>query len=75
MLGFGFSSKPRPYDYRITDQAELFESLCRSLHLDEVHVIAHDYGVSVAQELLARFEGRRRRLSSVIVRLEETEDD
>src|SRR3954470_15574313 len=53
MLGFGFSSKPRPYDYRIADQAELFEGLCRQLRLEEVHVLAHDYGDTVAQELLA----------------------
>ncbi|HVE83689.1 MAG TPA: alpha/beta hydrolase [Myxococcales bacterium] len=61
MLGFGFSSKPRPYGYGIADQAELFEGLCRHLRLDEVHVLAHDYGDTVAQELLARFEGRRER--------------
>ena len=61
MLGFGFSSKPRPYDYRIADQAELFEGLCRQLQLDEVHLLAHDYGNTVAQELLARHEGRRER--------------
>ncbi|HEY8208872.1 MAG TPA: alpha/beta hydrolase [Myxococcaceae bacterium] len=58
MMGFGFSSKPRPYDYRITDQADLFEGLCRQLRLEEVHVLAHDYGNSVAQELLARYQGR-----------------
>src|SRR3954470_6026674 len=58
MLGFGFSSKPRPYDYRIADQAELFEGLCRQLRLEEVHVLAHDYGDTVAQELLARHQGR-----------------
>jgi pimeloyl-ACP methyl ester carboxylesterase len=61
MLGFGFSSKPRPYDYSIVDQAELFEGLCRQLRLDEVRVLAHDYGDSVAQELLARFLGRQER--------------
>ncbi|HZN93616.1 MAG TPA: alpha/beta hydrolase [Myxococcales bacterium] len=61
MLGFGYSSKPRPYDYSIADQAELFEGLCRQLHLEEVHLLAHDYGNTVAQELLARHEGRRSR--------------
>jgi pimeloyl-ACP methyl ester carboxylesterase len=58
MLGFGDSDKPRRYDYSIVDQASLHESLVRSLGIDRVHVLAHDYGVSVAQELLARHEAR-----------------
>jgi pimeloyl-ACP methyl ester carboxylesterase len=61
MLGFGFSSKPRPYAYSILDQADLHEGLCRSLGVDEVDVLAHDYGDTVAQELLARHEERRAR--------------
>src|SRR5688572_16035367 len=61
MLGFGFSSKPRPYAYSIHDQADLHEGLCRSLGIDEVDVLAHDYGDTVAQELLARHEDRRAR--------------
>jgi len=67
LLGFGFSSKPRPYDYRIADQAELFEGLCRQLRLEEVHVLAHDYGDTVAQELLARFLGRQERKQRGVV--------
>ncbi len=54
MLGFGFSDKPRSHDYTITSQADLQESLLSRLGINECHVLAHDYGVSVAQELLAR---------------------
>ncbi len=54
MLGFGFSEKPNNRDYSIHQQADLFESLISKLGLDSFHVVAHDYGVSVAQELLAR---------------------
>ena len=54
MLGFGFSDKPNNRDYTIHQQADLFESLVTSLDLQKFHVVAHDYGVSVAQELLAR---------------------
>jgi len=54
MLGFGLSAKPRNYDYSLRDQASLHAALLRSLGLDSGHVLAHDYGVSVAQELLAR---------------------
>jgi len=54
MLGFGFSAKPRDHAYRIAEQADLHEHLCDLLAIDRVHVLAHDYGDTVAQELLAR---------------------
>lgn len=60
MLGFGFSAKPRGYDYSILDQADLHEALLAALGVERAHVLAHDYGDSVAQELLARFEDRCR---------------
>lgn len=54
-IGFGFSDKPIQYHYRILDQADLIEQLLESLHIEETHILAHDYGDTVAQELLARF--------------------
>lgn len=54
MLGFGFSDKPNQHDYTIHGQADLIDELVVKLKLEEFHVLAHDYGVSVAQELLAR---------------------
>ena len=54
MLGFGFSDKPNRRDYTLHKQADLFEALIHHHGIDEYHVLAHDYGVSVAQELLAR---------------------
>lgn len=59
MLGFGFSSKPRPYVYSISEQADLYERLLAELGFGHCHILAHDYGDTVAQELLARFEERR----------------
>lgn len=59
-LGFGWSEKPATRDYSILDQADLVESLIRHLDVDAVHLLAHDYGDTVAQELLARDLGRRR---------------
>ncbi|MCA9772152.1 MAG: alpha/beta hydrolase [Myxococcales bacterium] len=53
MLGFGFSAKPLPYDYSILDQARLQEELLAALGIEGVHILAHDYGDTVAQELLA----------------------
>lgn len=54
MLGFGFSDKPTLYAYSIEDQADLFEGWIAALGLKSVSLLAHDYGSSVAQELLAR---------------------
>jgi pimeloyl-ACP methyl ester carboxylesterase len=54
MLGFGFSDKPSNYDYSIEDQADLFQGWIEGLGLPSVHLLVHDYGCSVAQELLAR---------------------
>ena len=66
MMGFGFSAKPRDYDYSLVDQADLHHALLERLGVRRVHVLAHDYGVSVAQELLARqLENRGPELLSV----------
>lgn len=54
LIGFGFSAKPRGYVYDLVDQADLNEGLLKELGIDRAHMLAHDYGVSVAQELLAR---------------------
>ncbi|MCL6416732.1 alpha/beta hydrolase [Aestuariirhabdus sp. Z084] len=54
MLGFGFSDKPDPHHYSIHEQADLFEALIQTKQLGDFHVLAHDYGDTVAQELLAR---------------------
>ena len=54
MLGFGFSDKPREYLYSMVKQADLHEALLAKLGVRHIDILAHDYGVSVAQELLAR---------------------
>ena len=60
MLGFGFSAKPRRHRYSIFEQADLHEALLAQLGVRRVHILAHDYGDTVAQELLARHAERRR---------------
>ncbi len=67
MIGFGFSDKPVTYDYSILDQANIFESLLQQHQVQEYHILAHDYGDTVAQELLARQNesGQRPQLRSV----------
>src|SRR5262245_7965557 len=54
MIGFGFSAKPKDYVYSIFDQADLIQSLMSRLNVPRARVLAHDYGDTVAQELLAR---------------------
>lgn len=54
LVGFGFSDKPVDYDYSLIDQADLCEQFLSGEGVGSYHVLAHDYGDSVAQELLAR---------------------
>ncbi|KOV60476.1 alpha/beta fold hydrolase [Streptomyces sp. MMG1121] len=58
LLGFGQSDKPSRHRYSIHEQADLIEAVWRHLGIGETALVAHDYGVSVAQELLARDPGR-----------------
>ena len=58
MLGFGFSAKPQEHLYSILEQATIIEALLVSKNSLKVHILCHDYGDTVAQELLARFETR-----------------
>jgi pimeloyl-ACP methyl ester carboxylesterase len=58
MLGMGFSDKPTAYEYSVHDHADMHEALLLMLGVEECHVLGHDVGVSVVQELLARHEER-----------------
>ncbi len=53
-LGFGASDKPRKHDYSLHEQADLVEALWAREGVAATVLVAHDYAVSVAQELLAR---------------------
>jgi pimeloyl-ACP methyl ester carboxylesterase len=53
-LGFGASEKPAQHDYSIHEQADLVETLWARERITSTVVVAHDYAVSVTQELLAR---------------------
>jgi pimeloyl-ACP methyl ester carboxylesterase len=54
MVGFGFTEKPRWFAYSIFAQADLFEALLARERVTHYRLLAHDYGDTVAQELLAR---------------------
>ena len=53
-LGFGFSDKPLDYSYSLLDQADLALQLWQQLGVKKVHLLAHDYGTSIATEIIAR---------------------
>ncbi|MES0874784.1 alpha/beta fold hydrolase [Sinimarinibacterium thermocellulolyticum] len=66
LLGFGFSAKPKRHRYSLLEQADLCEQLLARYEVRRVHVLAHDYGVSVAQELLARQLERPEREATIL---------
>jgi pimeloyl-ACP methyl ester carboxylesterase len=54
LLGFGASEKPTDHDYSIHEQADLVEALWAREGVTATTIVAHDYSVTVTQELLAR---------------------
>ena len=58
-LGFGASEKPLDHSYSLHEQADLVEALWALEGVTSTVVVAHDFAVSITQELLARrMEGR-----------------
>jgi pimeloyl-ACP methyl ester carboxylesterase len=53
-LGFGASDKPPDYAYSLGEQADVVEAVWETEGVTATTVVAHDYAVSVTQELLAR---------------------
>ena len=56
LIGFGLSEKAPNYPYTVKDQALLLGALARKLGIKSANLFAHDYGASVAQELIARMQ-------------------
>jgi pimeloyl-ACP methyl ester carboxylesterase len=54
LLGFGYSDKPLNFPYSFRLQADLCEQALRETGAKTYRILAHDYGDTVAQELLAR---------------------
>ncbi len=54
LLGYGSSAKPVNFDYTTFNQVDVLQSLLESRHIKKVHILAHDYGNTITQELLAR---------------------
>jgi len=52
--GFGFSDKPLDYSYSLMDQTSVILKFWEHLEIKSGHILAHDYGTSIATEILAR---------------------
>ena len=68
-LGFGASDKPADHHYSLTEQADLIEALWAHEGVVATVLVAHDYAVSVTQELLARRSEGALRVDIVAVHL------
>ncbi|MCX7553743.1 alpha/beta hydrolase [Marinicella sp. S1101] len=53
-LGFGFSDKPIEYSYTLFEQTDQALLIWQKLGVSKAIVLAHDYGTSIATELVAR---------------------
>ncbi len=54
LIGYGFSAKPCDFDYTTFAEADVISALLDHLGVSHVHILAHDYGNTITQELLAR---------------------
>jgi pimeloyl-ACP methyl ester carboxylesterase len=67
-IGFGFSAKPRDFAYSILAYADLVDALLAREGITRYRLLAHDMGVTVAQELLARQkENAAARVTAVVL--------
>ena len=54
LLGMGFSDKPKKHEYSFEEYCDIINVLLKKLNITKTHILSHDLGVSVAQELIAR---------------------
>jgi pimeloyl-ACP methyl ester carboxylesterase len=59
MPGMGFSDKPHHHNYSFSEMADMYTGLLKDLNISEVHILSHDLGNSVVQELIARSNEQR----------------
>lgn len=59
MIGYGFSAKPAGFNYTTFKQADLLSEVLGELNIKKLHILSHDYGNTIIQEILARDEEGR----------------
>lgn len=63
LIGYGFSAKPPDFNYTTFNQVDILQELLEHLEIKRVHILAHDYGNTITQELLARDAENRLKFS------------
>ncbi|WP_442266421.1 alpha/beta fold hydrolase [Tenacibaculum sp. ZS6-P6] len=58
-LGYGFSDKPKEYSYSLIEQADVALALWKQLGVSKFTLLAHDYGTSIATEIIARLNKKQ----------------
>ncbi|MDI9257882.1 alpha/beta fold hydrolase [Flavobacterium sedimenticola] len=66
--GFGFSDKPKKFDYCIEEFSLIINSVLAELNIKKTHLLCHDFGVNIGQELLSLNNQRKNvfKIDSVI---------
>lgn len=62
-LGFGLSDKPAGADYSVRTHAARLEKLVEHLQLDGFHIVANDFGLSIALAYAINHPGRVKKIS------------
>ncbi|WCL49646.1 alpha/beta fold hydrolase [Leptospira sp. GIMC2001] len=55
-LGLGFSDKPTNIQYSVNMQTDILEAVLMHFKVRNFTIVTHDYGVTIAQEFLARYK-------------------
>lgn len=68
-LGYGASDKPKKFDYSVQSSANMIEEILTHLQVFNFHLVMHDYGAIVGQELLYRQQTAKLKLTIEAVSL------
>jgi len=64
-LGYGYSDKPKEINYSFKIQVDIIEDLLNQKKIQNLVVVAHDYGVTAAQEMMSRALERKKNNSEI----------
>ena len=64
-MGYGYSDKPKEINYSFKIQVDIIEDLLNQKKIQNLVVVAHDYGVTAAQEMMSRALERKKNNSEI----------
>ncbi len=62
-IGMGLSEKPKDFDYRLDTRIAALEDLSEALQLDNIHLVAHDWGGAIGLGFAGRHAEEMRSLT------------